>query len=1358
MRQITNIHRIFHSACFATLSLSWVASAFAAEITATWTGPAGGSWSNPANWNIGQVPINNGTDVFNVIIPAGKSVLLDSGVAPGAIVNQFELQGNSTFSITVGRQLSVTGFTAIDGLVTVDGAGANFTTGPSISTPNNRSRYALTNGASATIYDDNYNTTGIGSTTLFSASGAGALLDLGSIQAFEYGVSDGQNYQYSVSATGGATIDLSGVTTLQSRTGNNSSDLTFNLSAGNSILLDGLVSILAQGNGTDITIFNVNDKAQSLPELVSAQRVVFQNFLPGGSVSAPQLVGLTSFSALDVASGGTFSAPLLTNISTLNLTVRAGANLTFGDFSNIDSARIAVVGDGRQFGGTAGNQITDTSYNTASIGSTTLFSASGAGALLDLGSIQAFEYGVSDGQNYQYSVSATGGATIDLSGVTTLQSRTGNNSSDLTIVANTGGTIDLSSLSSLAFNGNTSDFAIFNVATAGKLLLGGNLGARTQVTAQDTTAQITFTGDTSFAAGSTLNVPAGTALTVQGDLSMTQTVESAFGVDDAVLRFEGTDRQRLEVGGVDSGIGGFTSSNFGIGQLVIGTPAQSASVELADLINNGNRGGSGGNAESLYLYGLGGPAGLIVHPDSVLILNGLNVYAWDPAAGNQVHLNSLFAPGQNRVQYNGGGYLQLSSAFPNAWLVDGSGNWSGAGNWSAGVVPNGSTDEAIFGDALTSGPATVLLNTNATIGTLHFDNDEHSYTIGDDGVHVLTLADAATIDVVAGSHTIASPLAGQNGLNKTGPGTLRLSGDSLYTGPTHVQAGTLRASSADNLGATDSITVDAAATFDVSQGAVYQLRAGQTLTGHGTVKANLLTLLPGSKLGGALRVQGSVASAGRVAPGFSPEIMTIVGNYSQQPSGVLEMELGGTAPGSQHDMLIVTGTASLAGRLELPIIDNYVPQVGHEIQILLAGNVVGDFDSHFVSPSLASINPNVAYELNTTTNGVRLRFVAPSTDNQFQSTAPTTNWADTANWSTGLIPTESDIITVENASAQLQRLDVEEVMVLPNSKNAFTHELTLLGTTQTMAVTVQSGSSLSSTIGVNVGNLGLVELGGGTIVAHDIDIQAGGTVMGNGTIVGKVIVGAAGGPQAATLSPGFSVGHLDVEGDYEQGSGGALLIDVESAAERDTIKVTGQADVGGTLRIDASSFVITTPGEAISIIDAGMGNGQFDDVETIGNDEIYFAPLYGSDTLSCDVYVCVGGYYRGDMNRNGIFDTSDISSFALALTNALAYRNQFGISGSQSGNMDGVGGIDFDDIPLFRSIMQQNGVSTAGLAAAIERMGKPSVPEPSSVVLALCTAGFLSMAWNRRVSDMAWPTATPTRFDVSHAVGEIVAR
>jgi autotransporter-associated beta strand protein len=830
-------------------------------------------------------------------------------------------------------------------------------------------------------------------------------------------------------------------------------------------------------------------------------------------------------------------------------------------------------------------------------------------------------------------------------------------------------------------------------------------------------SKIEVDGHVLLGASSTFSVTSGAGLEISGDFGFAHTNEANFNLHTATVTYLGDDGNSLEVGGTDSGLVGVSAGNFGIGQLVIGTPSQPSEVELVDLINNGNRNGPGGAAEALYLSGSGGPAGLVLNTDSVLVLNHLNVYAWDPLAGQQVHLNSLFGPGQLSVPY-GQGTLQLSSAFQSfEWDAASGGSWTNSGNWNPQFVPDGN-HRAILADAI-SAPATITLDDDIEISQIEFNNAAHSYTIAGDGTHGLELRGAARVEVTAGSHTIDAPLSGTNGLTKTGAGTLRLGGANSYSGPTNIQAGTLRAAAAENLGASDTITVDAGATFDTTEGAVFQLQAGKSLTGRGAVRANLLAMLPGSELRGALQIQGNLTSAGRVAPGFSPEIMVIVGNYSQQPTGVLEMEVGGTTPGSDHDMLIVTGTASLAGRLEMPIINGYVPQVGHEMQLLLASNVVGDFDSRSFSPDLATLNPNVAHELETTSSGVRLLFVAPEDDNDFQPVAPTTNWADAANWSTGVIPTSRDIITVENASAQLQRLDVEELIVLPNSKNAFTHELTLLGATETMAVTVQSGSSLSATIGVNVADKGLLELDGGTVVAHDVDIQPGGTVAGEGTLVGKVIVGATVGPREATLSPGVTAGHLDVEGDYEQGLGGTLLMEVDGfgPGERDTIDVTGAVQLGGTLCVDTSNFTTSTPGTTVEIISAGSLTGAFTSVEAFGDSGVYFHPIY--DYVGGAVNVMQ--LERGDMNGDQSINTEDHDLFVFGLMNASTSRFlaqcNCDVFPQEGGDFNGNGRLDFDDIPGFQERIAGMGMSPDLLSAAFERYFS-NVPEPSSATLA----------------------------------------
>ena len=72
----------------------------------------------------------------------------------------------------------------------------------------------------------------------------------------------------------------------------------------------------------------------------------------------------------------------------------------------------------------------------------------------------------------------------------------------------------------------------------------------------------------------------------------------------------------------------------------------------------------------------------------------------------------------------------------------------------------------------------------------------------------------------------------------------------------------------------------------------------------------------------ALSVSGTVTNnGGIVAPGAYPAISTF-GSYEQDGSATLEMEIGGRVPGSSgYDQLIITGDATLAGTLEIILID-----------------------------------------------------------------------------------------------------------------------------------------------------------------------------------------------------------------------------------------------------------------------------------------------------------------------------------------------------------------------------------------------------------------------------------------------------
>ena len=69
------------------------------------------------------------------------------------------------------------------------------------------------------------------------------------------------------------------------------------------------------------------------------------------------------------------------------------------------------------------------------------------------------------------------------------------------------------------------------------------------------------------------------------------------------------------------------------------------------------------------------------------------------------------------------------------------------------------------------------------------------------------------------------------------------------------------------------------------------------------------------------------------------------GDYTQQSAGVLEIQLGGTTAGTEYDQLTVTGTATMAGTLNVSLIDGFIPQVGDSFTILPYGTRSGGFST-----------------------------------------------------------------------------------------------------------------------------------------------------------------------------------------------------------------------------------------------------------------------------------------------------------------------------------------------------------------------------------------------------------------------------
>ncbi len=90
---------------------------------------------------------------------------------------------------------------------------------------------------------------------------------------------------------------------------------------------------------------------------------------------------------------------------------------------------------------------------------------------------------------------------------------------------------------------------------------------------------------------------------------------------------------------------------------------------------------------------------------------------------------------------------------------------------------------------------------------------------------------------------------------------------------------------------------------------------------------------------GTLNLGGTnLSNRGTVAPGNSTGTLTMNGNYTQDTSGKLAVELGGTAAGA-FDKLVVNGTAFLDGEVNVSLLGGFVPNINDTFTILAATTV-----------------------------------------------------------------------------------------------------------------------------------------------------------------------------------------------------------------------------------------------------------------------------------------------------------------------------------------------------------------------------------------------------------------------------------
>ncbi len=158
------------------------------------------------------------------------------------------------------------------------------------------------------------------------------------------------------------------------------------------------------------------------------------------------------------------------------------------------------------------------------------------------------------------------------------------------------------------------------------------------------------------------------------------------------------------------------------------------------------------------------------------------------------------------------------------------------------------------------------------------------------------------------------------------------------------------------------ISVGKGSTFTVGEGGSYVQHSGKT-TVNGKLAlssteertdasasesdpaAAAIKIAKGSLLGNGGNVAAHVSSSGTVIPADSMTTtgkLGITGAYTQTAAGALDANLAGANSG-QFNVLNVTGTATLGGTLNIGLLNNFVPLIGAEFEILTAKHVSGTF-------------------------------------------------------------------------------------------------------------------------------------------------------------------------------------------------------------------------------------------------------------------------------------------------------------------------------------------------------------------------------------------------------------------------------
>ena len=571
---------------------------------------------------------------------------------------------------------------------------------------------------------------------------------------------------------------------------------------------------------------------------------------------------------------------------------------------------------------------------------------------------------------------------------------------------------------------------------------------------------------------------------------------------------------------------------------------------------------------------------------------------------------------------------QTLYALDGTWNRNGNQNWNTANNWVGNTIASGADFTATLGDSITSNRI-ITLNVPITIGNITAADTTHNYTIARDAnpnTNILTLdrtSGVPTIDVAASTVvgqirtlTITSIIEGNDGLKKTGPGTLILGTEALdnthnYTGGTQILAGTLFLNETGQIPASSGTVI----LGDTSGTASAELQLDDT----STTVSNAMTVNAGSS--------GTKTIANR-------------GNNSVEYSGSITANDNLTILGANNaGNLTISGTASTIASGKTVAFS--LTAAGNTPDRFVTDSALWSGDGGITYTSAGGLNNIAISGAKTYTGGAALDAMSGTgimevrTSSVGPANTPASGPFGTGTLSIGATKMRADEagnITIGNA---ITFTDNPTFTTVANEKSLIFSGDASLGADRTL--TVETGSTVATAAvefsgEISGSGFGIIKEGAGKLLLNGTNTFTGltsvnsGTLGGNGSIAGDVTVAAA-----ANLAPGASIGTLSIGGGLNisalAGGAGQINCELGPIAASDRIDVTGTLDIGtdalgfsdfdfddlgglenGTYTLITSSSLTgsldTNPANLTGAVGSGTGTLQISDGGTGDNIEL----------------------------------------------------------------------------------------------------------------------------------------------------------